>query len=71
MRFINVEVAAPRELSRERELVLVAIEEANQTFRDADLDIRLIPATADPDIVIGVLVAVQHRHSRIDPTWSS
>lgn len=28
MRLINVEVAAPQELSRERDLVLVAIEEA-------------------------------------------
>jgi len=51
---INVEVAAPQDLSRECELVLVAIEEANQTFRDADLAIRLRRATTDPEIVIGI-----------------
>ena len=54
MRLINVEVAAPRGLSRERDLVLVAIEEANQTFKDADLAVRLRLATADPEIIIGI-----------------
>jgi hypothetical protein len=54
MRWINVEVAAPQDVSRERELVLVAIEEANQLFREADLDIHLRRATTDPEIVIGI-----------------
>ena len=45
MRLINVDVAAPQELSRERELIVLAIEEANQTFRDADLGVRLVRAS--------------------------
>jgi hypothetical protein len=75
MRHVNVEVAAPHELSRKRELAWIAIEEANQTFHDEGLAIRLKSSSTEPEIVIGVFwwqfsIEAQERIQRGLEEWS-